>query len=78
MLTLWCYRLGVATPDLSVVIDDGYQHRLCLGGHHIPKELKRTKLSSYRSWEVHTQAGVIKSTEQVDLPEGAYPAGLVS
>ena len=46
-------------------------------GHHIPKELKRTKLSSYRSWQVHAQAGVIKSTEQLDLLEGADPAGLV-
>ena len=30
------------------------------------------------SWEIHAQAGVIKSTEQVGLLEGAYPAGLVS
>ena len=78
MLTLWCCRLGVATPDLSVFIEDDYQHRLCLGGHHIPKELKRMKLSSYCSWEVYALAGVIKSTEQVDLLEGANPAGLVS
>ena len=48
-----------------------------LGGHHIPKELKRTKQSSYCSWEVYAQAGVVKSTEQLDLLEGAYPAGLV-
>ena len=47
------------------------------GGHHIPKELKKTKLSSYRSWEVHAQAGVVKSTEQLDLLEGADPAGLI-
>ena len=47
-------------------------------GHHIPKELKRTKLSSYHSWEVCVLAGVIKSTEQVDLLEGANPTGLVS
>ena len=48
------------------------------GGHHISKELKRMKLSSYPSWEVYAQAGIIKPTEQVDLPEGANPAGLVS
>ena len=78
MLTLWCYRLGVATPDLSVFIDDGYQHGLCLEVRHNPKELKRTKLSSYRHWEVYALAGAIKSTEQVDLLEGANPAGLVS
>lgn len=46
-------------------------------GHHTPKELKRTKLPSYHSWEVHAQAGVMKSTEQVDLLGGANPAGLV-
>ena len=79
MLTFWCYRLGVATPDLSVFIDDGYQHRFSVGGgHHIPKELKRTKLWSYRSWEVHAQARVVKSTQQLYLLEGAQPAGLVS
>ena len=49
-----------------------------LGGHHIPKELKGIKLLSYCSWEVYILAGVIKSTEQVDLLEGATPAGLVS
>ena len=48
------------------------------GGHHIPQELKRTKLLSYHSWEVYSLTGVIKSTEQVDLLEGANPAGLVS
>ena len=47
------------------------------GGHHIPKELKRTKLSSYGNWEEYPQAGVITSTEQVDLLEGAHPGGLV-
>ena len=47
-------------------------------GHHIAKELKRTKFLSDCSWEVHTQAGVIKFTEQVDLLEGAYLTGLVS
>ena len=74
MLTLWWYRLGVATPDLSVFIDHGYQHKLCLGGHHIPKELKRLELSSYRSWKVYALAGIVKSTEQVDLLERANPA----
>ena len=68
---------GVATTDLSVVVDDSYQHRLSARRYHIPKELKRTTLSSYHGWEVHAQAGVIKSTEQIDLLEGAYPAGLV-
>ena len=78
MLTLWCYRLGVTTPDLSVFIHDGYHHRLCFWRHPIPRELKRMKLSSYCSWEVYALAGVIKSTEQVDLLEGENPAGLVS
>ena len=37
---------AILSPDLSIVIDDGYQHRLSTRGHHIPRELKRTKLSS--------------------------------
>ena len=79
MLTLWCYRLGVATSDLSVFIDDGYQHRLSVwGDHHIPKEFKRTNLLSYCSWEVPVQAGITKSIKQLDFLEGAYPAGLLS
>ena len=44
-------------------------------GHHIPKELKRTKSSSHCSWEAHAQGGVIKSTERVDLLEGATQLG---
>ena len=32
MLTLWCCRLGMAALDLSVVIDDGCQHRLSVRG----------------------------------------------
>ena len=46
--------------------------------HHIPREVERTKLSSYHNWEVHTQAGAVKSTEHVHLLEGTYPTGLVS
>lgn len=62
----------------QISLDDGYQHRLSVwGGHHSPKELKGTKLSSYHSWEVYAQAGVIKCTKQGDLLEGPYPAGLV-
>ena len=76
MLILWCYRLGAGTPDLSVFIDDCYSTDPLFRSHHLPKEL-RTKLYSYHSWELQAQAGVIKSTEQVDLLEGADPAGLV-
>ena len=32
MLALWCHRLGVATEDLPVVLDNGYQHRLSVQG----------------------------------------------
>ena len=53
---------------MAIIID------FLFGGHHIPKEPQRTKLASYRSWEVYAQAGVIKSTEQVDLLEGENPA----
>lgn len=48
------------------------------GGHHTLAELKRTKLLSYRSWEVHAQAGVRTPTKQLGLLEGENPAGLVS
>ena len=62
MLTLWFCRLGVATPDLSVVLDISIES--LSGGHHITRELKRMKLSSYRSWEVYALAGVINSTSR--------------
>ena len=42
------------------------------GRHHIPKDLKRTKLSSYRSWEVYALAGVINSRA------GGSPGGCLS
>lgn len=32
MFTLRCYRMGVTTLDVSVVIDDGYQHKLSAPG----------------------------------------------
>ena len=77
MLTLWYCTLGVTTPDLSAVINDGYQYKVS-EDCYIPKELKRTKLSSFHSWEIHMQAGAIKSTEHVYLLEDAYPGGLLN
>ena len=68
----------MATPDLQSSLMTAVSTDSLFGGHHIPKELKRTKLLSYHSWEVYAQAGVLESTEKVNLLEGAHPAGLVS
>ena len=79
MLILWCYRLEVATPDLSVVIDDGYQHRLSVWG--VITFLRNSKERSYlliAAGRLNAPVGVIESTEQVDLLKGANPAGFVS
>ena len=42
MLTLWCYRLGVATPDLALVM--GIRIESLSGSHHIPRELGKNKI----------------------------------
>ena len=78
MLTFWCYRLGAPHQIFQFSLMMAISIDSLFGGHHIPEELTRTKLSSYHSWEVHAQAAVLKSTEQLDILEGAYPAGLVS
>ena len=62
-------------PLFSLMMDISIDSQF--GGHHIPKELERKKYHLIAAGRLCAQAGVIKSTEQVDLLEGANPAGLV-